>query len=493
MHDLVHDLAQAVVGSHECAIVKVSELKNDFKGRRLQFIFDDELSTTFPETLSSLKKLRTIIILKPSSCLDLNKFSSNKRLRVLHFGFPGADLSKLPHSSARLRHLRYLHLSSFDLSEVTNDKSIHKFYNLQTLWLDLNHCNSLIAFPTSVTGLKFLRFLDMSFTPIETVPNFVTSLHNLQTLDVSSCSRLKALPEYVSGLADVRIFDFKACPLLEALPKDLGALTHLRYLSLNGTEIKVLPESCSNLSNLEFVHLSWCELPKEAKNWTNLGEFLYFKNETPTGIVKLVLLQGLSYKVPENVKNKPECNNGIADLRNLNFLEELFINHLQNVKDPVDAERANLKGEQNLRMLQLRWDEEMLGMTWDRNSCSFRVFEALQPNTSLRRLNILNFMGCELPTWMCVSSCLPKLDNLEFGNCREIKQLPAAIGQLQHLRFLTLRRMSLISLDIGGFSSLLQLSLTDMFLLKELCYSHPSLQYLNINGCNSLFEIPSLN
>lgn len=158
MHDLVHDLAQAVVGSHECAIVKVSELKNDFKGRRLQFIFDDELSTTFPETLSSLKKLRTIIILKPSSCLDLNKFSSNKRLRVLHFGFPGADLSKLPHSSARLRHLRYLHLSSFDLSEVTNDKSIHKFYNLQTLVL--SNC-SYVNFLQNIGFSANLKHLDI--------------------------------------------------------------------------------------------------------------------------------------------------------------------------------------------------------------------------------------------------------------------------------------------------------------------------------------------
>ncbi|RZC86534.1 hypothetical protein C5167_029886 [Papaver somniferum] len=52
--------------------------------------------------------------------------------------------------------------------------------------------------------------------------------------------------------------------------------------------------------------------------------------------------------------------------------------------------------------------------------------------------------------------------------------------------------MSLKSLDISGFPSLLNLELADMFFLEELSNSYPScLQKLTIKGCKRLTEIPS--
>ncbi|RZC86588.1 hypothetical protein C5167_029939 [Papaver somniferum] len=101
-------------------------------------------------------------------------------------------------------------------------------------------------------------------------------------------------------------------------------------------------------------------------------------------------------------------------------------------------------------------------------------------------------MGCDLPTWMCVPSGLPDLVwlNLDIKNCKGIKQLPASIGKLPRLRVMLLRGMSLESLDIGGFPSLIRLELTDMFLLEELCCSYPPcLQDLWINDCQRLREI----
>ncbi|XP_026424775.1 disease resistance protein RGA2-like [Papaver somniferum] len=527
MHDLVHDLAQAVVGDGECVSLKVSELNNVSEVRRLELTMD---SAIFPETTSNIKKLRTLIVLKPIYTLNLNRFS--RHMRVLHLGRPGLNCSDILFSTSKLRHLRYLNLSSINFSVGKKlAESITRFYNLQTLVLrgclhvqdvlrnieslnnlrhldisftdieelpdsvtslctlqrlDLNHCRSLTSFPKSATGLKYLRFLDMSFTPIEELPAFISSLHNLQTLDLTNCSRLGSVPDYVTSLEYLSIFNFEDCTLVKTLPKNFGDLTQLRSLNLGGTGVKVLPDSCVSLKNLEFLNLFMCELPQEVKYWKKLREF-YYRIGTPVGVGELVCLQTLIYRVGENVLGKSESNNGIEEIGNLNFLEKLHIMDLQNVKDTLHAARANLQRKQNLQFLGLCYAEKLLEEKC--YSDSNTVLEALQPPTNLRILKIVNFMGWDFPTWMCVPS-LPNLEQLELENCKEIRQLPAAIEQFPGLRFLNLKRMSLKSLDIG-LPAVHEISLTDMFYLEEICCFCPFLQTLQIVDCKILVDIAS--
>lgn len=470
MHDLVHDLTQAVSGDQELVCLKASEFKNTSEIRRLQLIMDVNLSSAFLKSLGDEKKLRTLFIPQGSNMYP-DILLVNKHLRVLHVGPPPGyrEHPKLSSLSCKLKVLRYLHLTYLDLSEVVNVPSISKLYNLETLvlkrvqgniknllrniqslkklrhlnisrtdmgelpdsvtrlpnlhTLDLHWCE-LKSLPESATGLKNLRFLNISYNPVEKLPGFITNLGSLQILDVRGCENLKSLPEYVKGLDKLEIFNFTFCYSLKKLPEDFGALTQLRYLELDGTGIDVLPESCANLVNLEEVSLADCELPKEVNNWTKVKSFYGSKKETPVGIGKLVCLESLDYWVREQPRN------GMEELEKLNRLEELEIKNLQNVKDPLDAERANLKEKQSLLELTLRWSVRCDDM-WDRNSCDFQVIEALQPHSGLRKLNIWNFMGCDLSKWMCV---------------------PSSIGQLQHLTTLKLTSfMYLKSLDIGGF------------------------------------------
>ncbi|XP_026424767.1 putative disease resistance RPP13-like protein 1 [Papaver somniferum] len=534
MHDLVHDLAVEVTGDGECMSLKVSELNNASEFRRLTLTMDEELSATLHETIGNIKKLRTLIVLEPMHTLNLDRFSRNKHLRVLHLGHLGVDCSDILYSTAKLRHLRYLNLLSINFAVATKiGESIVRFYNLQTLVLmgcihvqdvlrrieclknlryldisctdvkelpdsvtslgnlrrlDLNHCISLTAFPSSVTGLQYLRFLDMSFTPIEELPSFISRLHNLQTLDLTNCSRLRALPEYVTSLKHLRIFNFSDCPLVKTLPKNFGALTQLRSLNLGGTGVQVIPESCVSLKNLEFLNLFFCELPEEVNHWTKLREFYYRKEGTPTGIGELVRLQILSYRVIKSVAGTSECYNGIEEIGKLNLLEELLIFDVENVKDPIHAGKANLQRKQNLRYLGLYYGENLL----EDNCCSdsIMVLEALQPPTNLRNLKIVNFMGLDIPKWLSVPSNLPNLEQLELEYCKEIKHLPAVIGQFQRLRFFELTGMSFKSLDVD-LPLVNEINLTDMLHLKEIRCCCPLLQNLKIVGSKSLIEFPS--
>ncbi|XP_026420661.1 putative disease resistance protein RGA1 [Papaver somniferum] len=562
MHDLVHDLAKDVLGENELVLLMASDFKDISEARRLRLELDEDISAASQNCLINAKKLRTIFISEGSK-LNPSIFPEKNHLRILYLGRAEVHgYFKLPSLSFKLRHLRYLRLSSLDIEEVKNDQSIGELYNLETLILnnmhgvqnllsnihslqklrylevsgsdmvklpnsvislsnlqalDLNNCK-LVSIPESIPGLKNLRFLNLSFNPIKELPVSIITLSNLKTLDVNTCKHLKALPQKVADLVSLRIFHFKECKLLKELPEDFGELSQLRSLDLEGTGIRVLPKSCSNLYNLEFVHLSLCQPPKDVTNWRNLRRFYYSSMETPSplGVGNLVFLQRLSYKVREKVLD----HDGIEELSNLSSLEVLDIGNLEKVKYPRDAESANLKGKQNLRQLHLTWgsgrwseveenlkrkqdlagelsrywSEMMRSMRWDQKSSNFQVFEALQPPSGLKSLHISNFMGMDFPTWMRVPSGLPNLVKLILEDCFGLEQFPAAIGKIPSLRVLHLEGVSLMSLDIGGFPSLVQLNLNDIFLLQKLHYSSASpsfLQDLKIRGCGCLTRIPS--
>ncbi|XP_026428229.1 plant intracellular Ras-group-related LRR protein 5-like [Papaver somniferum] len=357
VHDLVHDLAEEVRGENELAALKASEFTDVSKVRRLRLELDEDISKTFLKKLSNAKKLRTIFAPEGSN-VDPLIFSRNNNLRVLHAVLsPNFTFPKLSSLSLNLRHLRYLRLNSLDMRNVSNGQSIGKLYNLETLvftnfygvqnlltnihslqklgylevsWtvmeelpdsvtslcnlqtLDLNNCE-LKVIPDSISGLKNLTSLNLSYNPFEELPVSIITLSSLQTLDVNTCNNLKVLPEFVSDLCNLQIFDFRNCPLLKALPIDFGSLTQLRSLNLVGTEITLLPEPCSNLENLEFVNFSLCESPKDVKNWAKVRKFYHnpLGNPTILGIGKLVCLEELYYMVPEK---QPECDVGIQDL-----------------------------------------------------------------------------------------------------------------------------------------------------------------------------------
>ncbi|XP_057737016.1 putative disease resistance RPP13-like protein 1 [Arachis stenosperma] len=185
MHDLVHDLAIMFAGEF---YFKAEELENavelDIKTRHLSH----NAKGNYPISkllgvCDRIKHTRTFLGLNLNSEIPFNMenapcilLSKLKYLRALSFKcFP---LESLPDSIGELIHLRYLDLSYTDI--MTLPDTLCNLYNLQTL--KLFGCQKLKALPAGMKDLTNLRYLDISFTGLHEMPEGMSKLTSLQVL-----------------------------------------------------------------------------------------------------------------------------------------------------------------------------------------------------------------------------------------------------------------------------------------------------------------------
>nr|CAD1828958.1 unnamed protein product [Ananas comosus var. bracteatus] len=266
---------------------------------------------------------------------------------------------------------------------------------------------------------KLLRYLDHSGTRIQELPESITSLCNLQKLNLSS------------DLQHLEKLDISGCGKLCELPKMIQKLTKLRVL---------LNNNCSELKGM------------------------------PRGIGKLVSLQELSVFVVGKQDRVEHCAT-ISELGHLKLVGELRIKGLENVTSPVDAKAANLI-EKNLRSLKLEWNvlsaEEGMDSVLPAEEMD-TVLENLQPHQKLSKLEIEGYGGGKFPSWMMnrIGSCLPNLVEIKLDNIPVCSSLPP-LGQLPFLKELITQNMPAITnLGVEKFTALTSLCLFSMPMLRE--------------------------
>ncbi|XP_043694367.1 putative disease resistance protein RGA3 [Telopea speciosissima] len=180
MHDLVHDLAQAVSGDvfgridddDECG-----ESCHSFKGTRYLSICC--LKHMFKDKNHDHKWLSTMINLNQCYCFGwdnfLKSFGRLRSLRVLDLS--GSNIWMLPDDIGDLKYLQYINLSN--VHEIRQlPESVCNLLNLQSLLL----CNSGIR--ELPRGMKYLRYL--------------------QHLDTYGCRYLCSMPQGIGRLSSLK-------------------------------------------------------------------------------------------------------------------------------------------------------------------------------------------------------------------------------------------------------------------------------------------------
>ncbi|AES69120.2 Ty1/Copia-like polyprotein/retrotransposon [Medicago truncatula] len=296
-----------------------------------------------------------------------------------------------------------------------------------------------------------------------------------------------------SKLKYLRMLSLCGCELRE-LSSEIGNLKLLRYLNLAGTLTQRFPDSICKLYKLETLILEGC----------------YYLTTLPSKFYKLVSLRHLNLKGC-HIKKMPKQMGSLNHLQTLSHFVVGEEKNGSNIQE-LDAAGANLKDKKHVEELNMEWSYK-----FNNNGRELDVFEALQPNSNLKRLTISEYKGNGFPNWISHLSNLVSLQLQDYGLCSDLP----ALGQLPSLKDLSISRcdgimiigeefynnsstnVSFRSLEVlkfeemdnweewfclEGFPLLKELYITSCHELKRAQPQNlPSLQKLWINNC-MMFE-----
>ncbi|KAK9116244.1 hypothetical protein Sjap_015191 [Stephania japonica] len=358
MHDLVQDLAQSICKS-ECQILGEGNImREDFsKCRHVSF-----MSPMKVEALDKAKKLRTFFDLKwdNGGALEVTEISTLFKFKLL----------------------RVLDLNGF------------KGYNFPSS----SHCK-----------LKHLRYLDLSYTNIESLPTWVSWLYHLQTLKLIKCGKLTELPEDLKNLKKLRHLLIDEYEKWKKMPQAMGELDQLQTLPIFvaseedvGCGITIL-KNLNNLRGTLDIHCL-CRV-KEASlaKGANLSE--------KSNLRELRLHWD---------RHSPKGDEGDDSLV---LKEHSFVGD-----DSVLEERSCIGG----------------GVGGD----DFLMLEVLRPHTNLQWLTIDCYGGVEFLAQVLSGSSLPNLVSMKLSNCNHCEHIPS-FSELPQLESLEMKNMSIVK-RIGG-------------------------------------------
>ncbi|KAJ6370975.1 hypothetical protein OIU77_001477 [Salix suchowensis] len=396
----------------------------------------------------------------------------------------------------------------------------------------------------SIGNLKHLRYLDVSHSLIRKLPESISSLQNLQTLNLRSCCLLYMLPKKMKDMKSLIYLDLTRCDALQCMPSGMGQLGCLRKLGmfivgkevghhigelqrLNyiGGELSIkdldnvqglADAQNANLArkiNLQKLSLCWREDESSSLSGANNEDVLCALE--PHSNMKKLQISGyrgskfpdwmLESRVPNLVEiSLQSCMNceHLPPFGKLRFLKYLQLKRMDTVKC-IGSEMYG-DGENPFPSLEWLTLGEMMNLKdWETNSMGgreiFTCLHALQIEKCPKLVELpiipsvkyLSIVDCTVPLLSSVVN-FTSITTLRIKGFEELSVLPD--GLLQNhtcLQKLSIKRMSLRSLSnqLHNLSSLKYLSIKDCDKVESL---PEGVQNLNSLEMLKIFGMPKI-
>jgi Leucine-rich repeat (LRR) protein len=351
-------------------------------------------------------------------------------------------------------------------------------------------------------GLRILALLSPASKTLAPSSSW-SKMGELRILVLRGCDLLEKIDTIKEELKSLTVLEISGATCLNYVPDDFfKKMSKLRSLNLSEAQIKLLPSSISDLSELRWLILRGCSsletLPR-LKKLTNL-QLLDL-----SGAIKLKTFEDVALISLANLRRLDVSRTKISRLPILGKLENLttlslsrceHLARLPKLKDLSNLQALDLSGASKLKEIQ---------------------DEALQNKTSLK---ILDLSQTSIPLFPTNLASLSHLELLDLSGATELKKLEdKTFEKLSCLRHLDLSKTNIETLpslskldnlqllNLSGCSALtkiadqsfdhmtrlqrLQLSETKIESLPSLS-KHVNLRQLLLRSCTSLKQLPSL-
>ncbi|KAG6628318.1 hypothetical protein CIPAW_14G006400 [Carya illinoinensis] len=390
---------------------------------------------------------------------DLAKFMTGQ------FGFTRLKGDSSKEIGKMTRYLLYFGRNSGNFKK--NEEDLYKAKQLRTfLALDCNAWSEIkmpktcvTKLPDSISKMKHLRYLDVSSTAINRLPNSICMLCNLQTLKLSKCYNL------------------------DRLPRDMWKLINLRHLEIDGTrKLKEMPIQMGKLKCLQT--LSNFILSKHSGSCIGeLGKLINLQGKLL--IQKLEYVRSAYDALDASLKDKGYLEDPIKNLKSLT------INYYGGKEFPNCMPR--LPSLSKLKLIDCKYCcalppiRQLHSLFIDFQVLTHMEIigcDNLQSLEGLRAPNLAHFIlnNCKslrsMPAKMHLF--LPSLCYMELSNCPEVKSFPEGglpVGQLP-----------LLSIDFPVLTHIEIIGCDNLQSLEGL--RAPNLARFILNNCKSLRSMP---
>ncbi|XP_068319221.1 disease resistance protein RUN1-like [Pyrus communis] len=532
MHDLLQEMGRTII--QEQCIEDPGKRNRLFADEDVYHVLKSNTETPIVQAIS----VDWFKIGKRPLKRDCFKVMSNLRLLIVKsqiFGIYRGFTSSLDLPNS----LRYLYWWEYPLEFLPSNFSLE---NLVELHMPNSKVKKLWKEDQILVNLEVI---DLHYSEYLTeVPNLSGSL-KIVHINLGGCKLLVEIPWYFQHLDKLTHLDLIYCNKLKYLAE---MPANIKYLNLEGSGIKELPESVWSNENISYLNISRCkDLEKLPSNrcmlkvsdgfriegCTSLGEFselpknisklslVGFKRlvSLPANIWKLKYLNELDLSGCTELKNFPKILEPMEHLKSLNLsgtvVEELhssikFLPHLQIIQLQACRRLSSISNS----ICRLKYLNEL-----DLSGCiELENFpEILEPMEHLKSLNlsgtaveelhssieflphlqIIQLQVCRRLSSISNSICkLKYLKKLDLSCCFKLEDFPEISEELEHLVSLILQgtAIEMLPSSIEKLIKLQTLDLSDCRNLKDVptsIYNLTNLKCLYFSNCRQLEKLPS--